>query len=47
MRKAHFSFWLLCVSVPTFPSVFLIDWPGGLGDPERDEEAEQHKKLGL
>lgn len=46
--KAHFSF-RLCYIFPftSFSSVFLIDWPGGLADPERDEWAEQHKKLGL
>lgn len=46
--KAHFSFWL-CYIFPftSYSSVFLIDWPGGLTDPERDEGAELHKKLGL
>ena len=31
----------------SFSPVFLIDWPGGLQDPESDEEAELHKEPGL
>ncbi len=35
---------VLYFSLTSFSPVFLIDWPGGLADPERDERAEQHKK---
>lgn len=43
---------LFILTVLYFPftslsSVFLIDWPGGLADPEKDERAEQNKELGL
>lgn len=45
---AHFSFWLWYIfpSSPFF-SVFLIYWPWGLADPDRDVGAEQHKELQL
>lgn len=47
VRQAHFSFGL-CYSFPSASlSVFLIDWPGGLCDPESYEGAEQHKEPGL